>query len=201
MVTDLIHLCKLDHAKPYSKILKWFPEVFKIQPYFLAGHTKLHGWLLFAFHSIISYPPSSCIGLDTLSSIFFLSFRTLLKGHNLSWKPNLRYAPPLVFCKQPAYASLMHHSKVRFPEAMRSWKVNIMNILTAAPGTEPETQQELRKRVSPLERGCSNTESPLTLVISRTENKPVTRQKVTENVCCENKEIWKGPNAHQKSLI
>ena len=35
-----------------------------------------------------------------------------------------------------------------------------MSILTAAPGTEPETQQELRKDVSPLERGCGQHLDP-----------------------------------------
>lgn len=68
--------------KPYLKILPWFPKAPKIQFVVLSLVQKaIVSWLLLMSLSIICHHSSSCTCLDTLSSIFLLSFRTQLEGH------------------------------------------------------------------------------------------------------------------------
>lgn len=129
--------------KPYLKILQWFPKAPKIQfislswadcslPFLPSSVTFLpstsawtHSLLFFVF------PPEHSLGITFVD--------------NLSWNPNLSHAPLLGFCMHPVYPSWMHYSKVEWPKAMCSWKVNCVNILTPAPSKNEENVSLLER--------------------------------------------------------
>lgn len=73
MYTDLIHWCKFDYAKPYFKILQWFPKAPKIQLILLSlVHKAFMCWFLLVSLSISSHHLSSCICLNIPLFFFVL---------------------------------------------------------------------------------------------------------------------------------